>query len=178
MKKVGQIADVCMTNWKKLSSSSEVCLVVLHLVNRIKVDLEQAEKQRHKLIILLCAGEKKKIVYEAMEQLSIPQINLNLNLSEQLKDIVIARRTRIVSQVVKQIIQDKNSTYVCFDNIELLFSPDLKQDPVRLFESASGNTTLIVLWPGDYKNDSLTYATVDHCEYYESDTYKGLIITL
>src|SRR5687767_13537052 len=46
---------------------------------------------------------------------------------------------------------------VCQD-IDLLFHPTLKLDPLALFRQISRHTKLIVLWPGEHKNGVLSYS--------------------
>ncbi|MDQ3007124.1 MAG: BREX-3 system P-loop-containing protein BrxF [Chloroflexota bacterium] len=54
---------------------------------------------------------------------------------------------------------------VCTD-IDLLFHPALKLDPLGLFRQLSRFTKLSVLWPGAYKGGVLTYAQPEHHHYH------------
>ena len=53
---------------------------------------------------------------------------------------------------------------VCSE-IDLLFEPCLSLDVLALLRAASRPTRLVVLWPGSYVDDVLTYAVAahDHC---------------
>jgi hypothetical protein len=53
---------------------------------------------------------------------------------------------------------------VCHD-VDLLFHPSLKIDPLALLRRVSQFTKLIVLWPGEYKDGVLSYARSEHKHY-------------
>ena len=54
---------------------------------------------------------------------------------------------------------------VVIREIDLLFEPSLKLDPLALFRQASRVTKLVVLWPGDFKSGTLSYAVPEHRHY-------------
>lgn len=49
--------------------------------------------------------------------------------------------------------------------IDLLFEPSLELDPLHLFERLASRWRLIVFWPGDLQNGTLTYAGPEHAHY-------------
>jgi len=49
--------------------------------------------------------------------------------------------------------------------IDVLFEPTLKLDPLGLLRQFSRVTKLIVTWPGTYINDVLAYAVPEHSHY-------------
>ena len=51
------------------------------------------------------------------------------------------------------------------DNLELLFSPDLAQDPLRLLQGLARNRTIVASWPGFMRGAQLIYAEPSHPEY-------------
>lgn len=103
-------------------------------------------------------------------------MNLNLQLSELLKDIPYKNRARKVFPIVKDIIKNTGHTNVCLDHIEILFDPSLKQDPIKLLQDISRNYILIASWKGKYENQRLFYAQPDHSEYYYCDHFEGTVI--
>lgn len=64
---------------------------------------------------------------------------------------------------------------VCQD-IDLLFHPSLKLDPLALFRQSSRHTKLIVLWPGEYENGVLSYAVPEHKHYRFWKNLEGIEI--
>jgi hypothetical protein len=65
---------------------------------------------------------------------------------------------------------------VLLDNIEILFDPSLKQDPLRLLQGLSRNKTIIAAWNGSFVNGYITYAKPDHSEYRRYPAINILII--
>lgn len=68
------------------------------------------------------------------------------------------------------------SETVLIDNIEMLFQPDLKQDPLRLLQSLSRNRTIVVAWRGAKLGSSLTYAAPNHPEFRCFEEPQALIV--
>jgi len=48
---------------------------------------------------------------------------------------------------------------------DLLFDPSLEIDPLALFRQAARIIQLIVMWPGDYASNNLSYAIPEHHHY-------------
>ena len=105
-----------------------------------------------------------------------PLINVNLALSEKLLELTAKQRTLRVARIVDDIVRDQASDTVLFDNIEMLFHPDLKQDPIRLLQRLSRNRTIIATWRGAQLGSSLTYADPDHPEFRRFEEHQALIV--
>jgi hypothetical protein len=58
------------------------------------------------------------------------------------------QRALRVARIVDDIVQEQAADTVLLDNIEMLFHPDLKQDPLRLLQSLSRNRTIVATWRG------------------------------
>ncbi|GGA50451.1 ATPase AAA [Kroppenstedtia guangzhouensis] len=127
--------------------------------------MDQVRSQRHRLIFLVHTEEKKQSLTELLKQLDAVHMNLSLLLSERLKEHPLNKRPLKVGRMVSEIVHQTESETLCFDQIELIFHPDLQQDPLRLFESVSGNKTILVCWPGEYDGNALSYAQPGHPEY-------------
>jgi len=50
-------------------------------------------------------------------------------------------------------------------NPDLLFDPSLEIDALALFRQAARIVALIVMWPGEYSSNSLSYAIPEHHHY-------------
>ncbi|WP_003539945.1 BREX-3 system P-loop-containing protein BrxF [Desulfotomaculum nigrificans] len=133
-------------------------------VYTIKKELAQIRYRRHQLIII-CGINGLKVLRDITSEFNIPCVNLNLRLSEELLEVPVNRRSRKVSQLVDKIINQTAGDVICLEHIELLFHPQLQQDPMRILENISRNKVILVWWNGDYKNGSLTYAEPGHPEY-------------
>jgi len=139
-------------------------------VYTIQKELEQIRYRRHQLLII-CGSNGIKALRDITSELNIPCINLNLRLSEELLEVPVNRRSRKVSQLVDRIVNETEGDILCLEHIELLFQPQLQQDPMRILENISRNKVILVGWNGEYENGSLTYAEPEHPEYRQ---YNGL----
>jgi len=60
--------------------------------------------------------------------------------------------------------ESQSDSFLCYD-IDLLFYPSLKLDPLAIFRQISRHKKLVVLWPGSYENRTLCYAQPAHNHY-------------
>jgi hypothetical protein len=141
------------------------------LLNEIEFTLQQTIKEvndgvrRHRLIIITSF---QTLSEEQAKTAGVILLNLNLKLSEKLINITQSKRSRTISTVINEILADYPKDQVLLVNhFEILFLPELQQDPIRLFEDLSRERTLILLWPGVYEDGVLSYAQPWHSEYRE-----------
>jgi hypothetical protein len=137
------------------------------LIHDIEERIAALESAYHRL--LLVVGEtrsgKTGVMKELGERLAAPLVNVNLRLSRDLLDVPPQRRPLRTSELLEDIVQPSPTQPTLLDNIELLFDPELKQDPLRLLQLLSRRGTLVVSWPGTMVDDSLVYAEPGHPEY-------------
>lgn len=145
-------------------------------IDYFEKEIEELNRRYHKLLIV-CHGNSGAL-FDIMDSLEIPTINLNLELSKALLKVPSNRRSRRVGELVAEMIKECKSQRIYFNHIELLFHPVLQLDPVRLFMNLSRNKTLIIAWSGAYQNGILTYAESGHPEYKEYRDVDAKIITI
>jgi ATPase family associated with various cellular activities (AAA) len=92
------------------------------------------------------------------------RLNVNLRLSERLLELTQKQRKVRVAAILDETVRAENCSVVVLDNIELLFAPELEQDPLRLLQGISRNLTIIAAWPGTVGGGCLTYAEPGHPE--------------
>ena len=85
-------------------------------------------------------------------------------------------RSQMARQWLVNELRGKSPGPVVCQDIDLLFHPSLKIDPLALFRQISRHTKLIVLWPGEYKNGVLSYAVPEHKHYRFWKNLEGLEI--
>ena len=129
--------------------------------------IEHAPQQYHRLILILNPNNQPMDSYmgEMSQKLGFGYINLGLELSQALLNLTERQRSLKLPQLVDQIINRSDSDAVLLDHIEILFEPDLKQDPLRLLQGLSRNRGILAVWNGLIVNDHLTYAVASHPEY-------------
>jgi hypothetical protein len=91
-------------------------------------------------------------------------LNLNLQLADRLLELTHKQRKVRTAVILDEMVRAENSSVVILDNIEMLFAPELEQDPLRLLQVLSRNLTIIAAWPGTIHAGCLTYAELGHPE--------------
>lgn len=100
-----------------------------------------------------------------VDQYSWQQIALSTQLSQVLLDVAPRRRPTIAPRAFADMLQGLTPGPVLCREIDLLFEPTLKLDPLRLFRDQSRYTITAVLWPGSYVDGILAYAVPEHAHY-------------
>lgn len=144
---------------------------------KVKQSLKAAEGLYYRLVLLV--GEpgsgKTTVLRDVANELGIPVININLELSAKLLELTAKQRTLRLSRLLDEITETGNSILI-LDNLEILFDKDMKQDPLRLLQGISRNHSIVASWNGKVTGRKLTYATSDHPEYRNYDQIDTLIV--
>jgi len=121
----------------------------------------------HRLILVVGPPRtgKTTALRDLAEDRSWPLVNVNLSLSERLLELTSRQRALNVQRLLDQIAKEHESEVLILDNTEVLFSPDLQQDPLRLLQGLARNRTVIAAWAGEREGENLTYANPAHPEF-------------
>lgn len=137
----------------------------MNIQSRTLMDsITETEGHRHRLVVA-CMNADLPSVEDLIRQIDLCKVNLNLQLSKELLEVAIHRRPRVVSSVVRSLLNISPDGAILVYNIELLFHPQLQLDPLRLFEDISRTKALIVIWNGQYADGVLSYGRTGHPEY-------------
>ena len=138
------------------------------------VDQIRNSPVRTKTILLVGqhGSGKTQVLTKAAEDFGTTRINLNFELGKCLNEVPERRRALKTPACIDEILDEnqQEGKPLIFDNIELLFSPELELEPLALLEDAGRRVTLIVSWPGTIIGGSLTYAEPGYKEY---KTYRN-----
>lgn len=96
-----------------------------------------------------------------------PQLSIGRELSEALLLIEPKRRPQKVARWLENRLSDFQPGPLLCTDIDLLFEPSLKLNPMSLFQAGSRFTRLVTLWPGTHEQGTLAYAVPEH-EHYRS----------
>ncbi len=102
---------------------------------------QDIKKLTDKLNVLPVEWERFSIGYELSKMLIIKGGN----------------RTIIVNSWITDTLIKKPSAPVICTDIDLLFEPMFVLDPFLIFKQISRHTKLIILWPGEFKDNVLSY---------------------
>jgi hypothetical protein len=99
--------------------------------------------------------------------LGTERIILNIELGKLLNEVPEKRRALKTPSFLDEIItaHQKGDKPLLFDNIELLFSPELGLEPLSLLEDVGRKYLLIAAWPGSLQKGILSYAEPGYKEY-------------
>ena len=92
-------------------------------------------------------------------------VNVNLELSQRLLELTEKQRALRCGQIVREIVDQAGGSAVLLDNLEVVFDPALRQDPLRLLQGLSRNRTIVASWNGQVADGYLVYAEPGHLEY-------------
>jgi hypothetical protein len=113
----------------------------------------------------------------AAEQFPFPVLNVNLELAKQLLPYSRQERPRAAGVALSELLAGQTTEVVGLDNLELLFSTELKLDPLRLLQSESRQRILVATWNGSREGSELRYAKPGHPEFATFQTPATPIIS-
>jgi hypothetical protein len=137
------------------------------LADKLMQSISQAPELYHRLVLLVApaGGGKTTALRDVAERTGAPLVNLNLELSRRMLDLTERQRALQLPGLLKEIVSANRQDVVLLDNIEVLFDVTLKQDPLRLLQGLSRNTTVVAAWGGSIQGQTVIYATPGHPEY-------------
>lgn len=136
------------------------------LADRVIRKIDQATDLYYRLVILVASAGSGKTaaLRDVHERTGAPLINVNLELSLRMLDLTERQRAVQLPRLLAEIADASNAglpalqnkaaqkaSVVLLDNIELLFDVSLKQDPLRLLQGLSRNTTVVAAWSGEIR---------------------------
>ncbi len=136
------------------------------LYERVAAGVRDAEGMYSRLVLVVGpqgSGKTRALLVLAAEK-GWPRINLNLELAKALIDLTVKQRSVRVPGLLDDFLRQAGQDVVLLDNTEMLFSPELAQDPLRLLQSLSRNRTVVATWSGTYDGKHLSYAEPGHVE--------------
>jgi len=104
-------------------------------------------------------------ISEKIQSFGIKHFNISRALSNALMTISTAERDRFAQEWLKDLIRGIREEIVLISHPDLFFHPSLKIDFITLIRQISRSKQMIVLWPGEYSTDILSYAIPDHHHY-------------
>lgn len=124
----------------------------------------------YRLVVLVGphGSGKTRLLQTVAAEAGWPVVNLGLELAKSLAGIPSGRRSAAAADATAKLLA-QGSDVVAVDNIEVLFEPSLKLQPLELLKQASRSVTLVVAWPGAAESGALVYATPGYREHRSRD---------
>jgi hypothetical protein len=152
-------------------------LPILIEIERLLPNIAQ-QYYRLALVVGPVGSGKTPLLQDLCHRKDIPLINVNLALSQRLLDLTSKERPLRVRRLLAVVIDEQSGDTIALDNIELLFDPALRLEPLACLQGLSRNKTLIVAWGGVYVGNVLTYAEPGHPEYRRYDRPQAAVFLL
>lgn len=148
------------------------------LASRIAEEVARATPLYHRLVVVVGppGSGKTSALRELHAERGWPLLNLNLALSERLLEYATRQRALKVSALAEDLVAATGAEVVQLDNLEMLFHPDLKLDPLRLLHTLSRHRTIVASWRGHRDGAALTYAAREHREYRRCDAADARLV--
>ncbi len=151
-------------------------MVKFNIDNIIK-NIDQALDMYHRLVLLVGTSGKTEALQEISKQMSIPLINVNLELSRRMLELTERQRALQLPRLLSEIVESVPSDVVLMDNMEILFAVSLKQDPLRMIQGLSRNKTIVAAWGGTVSGETLSYAAPGHPEYRKYQIKEYIVVS-
>ena len=146
----------------------------------IEQSIVDVRPQYHRLVLVvgpLAAG--KTVTLRALaEKHGWPLINVNRGLSERMLELTPKQRALRAGELLRDIVDTTPGEVTLLDNIEILFHPEMAQDPLRLLQSLARNRTIVASWLGRADARGLTYAEQGHAEFRRDENPGAAIVPI
>jgi len=107
----------------------------------------------------------RKFAEMAKSEYSIRSISLNKGISRLLIGKPTANFSKEIIDWLSEKIKEIKEKPILITDIDILFELSFQLDPLTIFKQLSRNSSLLVLWSGEYKNNTLSYASPEHAHY-------------
>ena len=115
-------------------------------------------------------------ISEKVQSFGVKHLNVSKELSSALMTVPTTERSRFAQGWMKDLLgQIKDEPILC-SHPDLFFHPSLKIDFFTLIRQVARIKRVIILWPGEYSRDTLSYAIPEHHHYKVWNISDSLLI--
>lgn len=129
-----------------------------------------------KLILLLGNTGKTKLLRMLAQRLNIMPLNAGVELGHRLAATPFSERAFSTNELLRDITDSaRGAAPLLLDNLEVLFEPSLKINPLDIIKRLAHSRRVVAVWPGELRDDRLVYARMGHPEYRDY-TRDGIVV--
>ena len=129
-----------------------------------------------KLILLVGNSSKTLLLRQLAQRLSVASRNVGATLGHRLAATPVAERGFSTNELLRDITDTaRGNAPLLLDNLEVLFEPSLKINPLDLIKRLAHSRRVVAVWPGELRDDRLVYARLGHPEYRDY-TRDGIVV--
>jgi len=119
-----------------------------------------------KLILLVGNGSKTRLLRTLAQRLNVAPFNLGVKLGHRLAATPVSERGFSANELLREITDSaRGDAPLMLDNLEVLFEPSLKINPLDLIKRLAHSRRVVAVWPGEMRDDRLVYASMGYPEY-------------
>ncbi len=127
--------------------------------------IEEINDLQSKLIMLAGSG-KTRLLRALAQRLNGEALNVGATLGRRLAVTPVSDRGFSTNELLREITDGVgDDAPLLLDNLEVLFEPSLKVNPLNVIKLLAHSRRVIAVWPGEVRNDRLTYAGMGHPEH-------------
>ena len=115
-------------------------------------------------------------ISENIQSFRVKHLNVSKDLSDALMTIPINERGQFAEEWFKDLLGELSEKPVLCSHPDLFFHPSFKIDFFTLIRQVARTKQIIILWPGEYSKDTLSYAIPDHHHYKVWKISESLLI--
>lgn len=147
------------------------------MLEGLELLVRQLNDLNTKLILVVGAPRSGKtiLVNKLARRRQASVLNVGLELGRGLVAVPTIRR-HLEAPILFKVLADSYAApgVLVLDNIELLFDRALQLNPLGLLRRHAHARLVVAVWPGELRNDRLSYATTGHPEHQDYGT-DGLV---
>lgn len=129
-----------------------------------------------KLILLAGSSGKTRLLRALARRLHAEPLNVGVALGRRLAVTPVSDRGFSTNELLREITDGvRGDAPLLLDNLEVLFEPSLKVNPLNVIKLLAHSRRVIAAWPGKIRNDRLIYAEMGHPEYRDY-TRDGVVV--
>jgi hypothetical protein len=119
-----------------------------------------------KLILLVGNGGKTRLLRTLAQRLDAAPFNVGVKLGHRLAATPVSERGFAANELLREIATSAcGDAPLLLDNLEVLFEPSLKINPLDLFKRLAHSRRVVAVWPGEMRGNRLVYAGMAHPEH-------------
>ena len=118
-----------------------------------------------KLILLVGNSGKTRLLRSVARRLNSTVVNVGVELGRRLAAPAVMDRGFSTNELLRETTDKIPSNGpLLLDNIEILFEPSLKINPLNIIKLLAHSRLVVAAWPGEMRSDRLIYAGMGHPE--------------
>lgn len=138
--------------------------------------VEEVSDLQSKLILVVGDRGKTKLLRALARRLDASPINVGVKLGHRLAATPASDRGFVTNELLREVTNEgSGGTPLLLDNLEVLFEPSLKINPLNVIKLLAHSRLIVAVWPGEMRSERLIYASMGHPEHRDY-TRDGVVV--